>query len=127
LRPRVFPVDRWSGVSFDFRAEPGTRVDLYFRLGSRPCRIRLTGPESGPEGVDTLGRAGGVADDGRWHAVRVDFSRFDPSGRAFVQGLTIGNRSNAGLLLGGGSGNRQGAGYELRNVRLLPGEPRPGK
>jgi len=75
------PEDR---LSFDFRAGPGARVDLY--LEPSPYRVRLTGPHGQDERHPVL--AGPLAQaDGKWHRVEIDLGRLLAAYRGTHAGL----------------------------------------
>ncbi|MBM4050978.1 MAG: hypothetical protein FJ279_38265, partial [Planctomycetes bacterium] len=126
VQSQLAPVDVAANpiLAFDYRIDPGAKVDLYFDLEQMQHRLALTGPKTPPEDVMDIGRLD-VAADGRWHraAIRLhDCLRSQyPDGRSFVVShLTFGNFSNEGLLLAGFGGNAAGAQYAIRDFRLGP-------
>ena len=85
--------------------------------------VALSGPDTGIGGCETLGRFEGVQADGQWHAVRFDLlkalrDKHPLDGLLMVWMPVLANHSNHEYLLAGFGGNRAGATYWLRNVRL---------
>jgi hypothetical protein len=123
LRPRVFSARERPRLSFDVKLQPGAKVDLYLRCHGTLYRVLLTGPPTGPCPARTLTRAEGVQADGQWHTVSVDLlqalrERHPDDPLLMVWEPMVANLANEHYLLAGFTGNRAGATYWLRNVRL---------
>lgn len=126
FRPTLFNVARRPRLTFEFRAERGVKVDLYFDAGPKRFRVILTGPETPVDGVVTLARAPGVEADGKWHAVRLDFQSLLAAYRDripcdYIRGLSIGNHANPHMLLGGDGGNHRSAAWFIRKIDFPAG------
>ncbi len=71
-RSRPFDVKRYSTLSFDYRVEPTTHVNLLFFAGGGRYEVELTDSRGG---ANSLGRIAGGNADGKWHRAEVDLER----------------------------------------------------
>ncbi|MHC5055622.1 MAG: PDZ domain-containing protein [Planctomycetota bacterium] len=128
-------------VSFDFRADPGAEVDLYFvpirarmdpaalpRVG--PFRVRLTGPRGDRERHPVFA-APLAAADGGWHRVDVDLGRLVDAWSAAHEGpvrpilgrvrpviCNLEEGDGEDYLPAGLGGNAPGARYWVSGLRI---------
>jgi hypothetical protein len=109
-----------SELAFDYRIEPGAKINLYLTFGGKRAFVRLTGPaESGP----LIHRLADVAavDDGKWHHARVPLaaavSEWSKENPGTVTAIAFGS-CHPGYLQAGIGGNAGGATYEIDNFRL---------
>jgi len=119
---KPFDVAKFPVLFFDFRADPGTAVNLNLRVENRRLVIPLTAGDREPNHLNLLQPAG-VKADGRWH--RVNYKLLDvlkarfPHIPAFaVQKLEFG-APFAEYLRSGFGGNHFGCTYSIDSFGLL--------
>jgi hypothetical protein len=64
--------DRFSSLQFDYRVDPGLKVDLLVEVVGQWHCIQFTGDGTAPEGGLKLGRVENVIADGKWQHASVD-------------------------------------------------------
>jgi hypothetical protein len=117
-------------LAFDYALPADVRVDVYAVVAGQKYRLRLSGPEAGPLGVEELGAVPGATPDGKWHHAEVDLLGllrpfFAPGAALVLDDLRFANYSPADYLLAGIGGNAQGAMYRLGGLSLGPGSSQP--
>jgi hypothetical protein len=72
LHKNPWYLDHAPLLQFDYKAEPGMRVDLLVEVLGRWLSIRFTGDGAAPEGGKAIGRIEAVLADGSWRHASVD-------------------------------------------------------
>lgn len=119
LKP--FDASKFFVLSFDFRADPGTAVNLYLAAAGQRLVIPLTAGELEPNQSALLPPAN-VKADGKWHAatyklLEVLKAKCPQAKKLIVQGLEFG-APFAEYLRSGFGGNHYGCTYSLDNFAL---------
>lgn len=88
-----YPIDGYPVLSFDYRFDPGVKLDLLVQANGQWWPISMT---DDPRGA--IGRIPGMRADGQWHAVSVDIgvilNRRQRRGPVIVDAIMIGDRNN---------------------------------
>ncbi len=66
------PVGDRGLLSFDYSIPEGVALDAYAVIAGERYRLRLTGPETAPPGIEDIGIVTDARADGRWHRATVD-------------------------------------------------------
>ncbi|MEA3401985.1 MAG: tetratricopeptide repeat protein [Armatimonadota bacterium] len=64
-----FPADKFPVISFDYRFDPGVKLDLLVHMAGQWWAIAMTDNPSG-----TIGRVPGMRADGKWHHASVNLA-----------------------------------------------------
>ena len=119
LKP--FDAQKFPVLSFDFRADPDTKVNLYLKVSYSRVIIPLTGAELAEPGLVTLPPAQ-VKADGNWHHVKYDLLAALKTKFPSVAGFSVKRIEFAApfaeYLRSGFGGNPYGCTYGLDNVAL---------
>jgi len=110
---------RW--LTFDYRMDPGVKINLYVRIDEQYYYVHLNGPDRADAFYLRLGELP-VEADGLWH--RAAF-RLGPAFRNLglkgqLATLAFGNLHRGALQMGIG-GNGAGLAYSLDNVKIISG------
>jgi hypothetical protein len=88
-----FPADRFPVVAFDYRFDPGVKLDLLVHMGGRWHAIAMTDDPNG-----SIGRVPGMRADGKWHHARVNIApmlkRKQRRGALNVTAVIVGDRNS---------------------------------
>jgi len=138
------PIDleRTGTVEFDYRLKPDRaatgdlHLGLFARVRGQMGQVILSGPTAYSAAAIPLGRfhegEGGQNSDerGSWRHARFDllgaFRRAFPEGSLVAEGLWVASPFESIPEIAGLGVNRQGAAYDLANVRLVPSPASPG-
>ena len=124
-RLRDYDVNKAPSLSFDFKADPGTAINLYLRLNDGTVIIPITAGEQAERGLVKLPAAGGAA-DGKWHSVHYKLldalkKEFPTSLKLVVSEIAFG-APFAEYLRSGIGGNPFGCVYRISNLQLIASE-----
>ena len=108
-------------LAFDYRLDPGVKINLYASIAGKRFFIHLTGPDASDENIQCLGDAS-VRADGRWHRVEFPLGMALLDKRALDRQLRI-EQMQFGVhrgqyLLAGLNGNAAGSAFELDNFEI---------
>lgn len=125
IGPASFDARQSPVVSFEASFRPGTGADLHLVCRGRRFRVRLAGPEAAPRGVEPLGAADGISEDGRMRPVRIDLGErlaalFRDGGQLSVSGLEIRAEGRRPYEDAGFTDAWRAAGYSIRRFRVSP-------
>lgn len=126
------PSQRWLDVparlSFDYRADPRLKLNLFARVGHQDYEIGLFGPPCDTGRTIWLGQVEGAVADGQWHHVDIPLLRLlrtaQPTRKRLrLTELYLANQHQGDYLLAGFGGNQAGVSLEIDNFYL--GRPGP--
>ncbi len=90
---RAFPADRFPVIAFDYRFDPGVKLDLMVHMNGQWWAIAMTDADS-----DSIGRIPGMRADGRWHHASINIApllkRRQRRGPINVEAVIIGDRNS---------------------------------
>ena len=125
LRAPVAGIDvsRMPLLAFDYAIPENVRVDVYVVVGGQKHRLRLTGPDDCPLGVEDIGEVRGRQADGRWRHAEADLlgllrPHFAAGEAIVIDELQFANHAGADYLLAGIGGNAKGATWRLDSFFL---------
>lgn len=119
------PVDlvRARRLSFDYRIEPGTQVNLYLKARGRRYLVRMTGPHDPEDRVPLLATVEGARADGKWRHAEIDLAGPLLELQPFVAGLPLEELAFGDLAegyhLAGLGGAKPGDSFCIDNVRIV--------
>jgi hypothetical protein len=119
LHKHSWYADQLSAIHFDYRAEPGMKVDLQALVMDKWYTFRFLGDGEG----NPAGQMAGVVADGQWRHASVNL--YEAITRA-APGLPVSIISKIRLSAHGQSGCRRGASLWLDNVMLSEAEGNGG-
>ncbi|HOX36855.1 MAG TPA: hypothetical protein PL033_02605 [Candidatus Brocadiia bacterium] len=114
---------RRAVVEFDYKLNPGTRINFYADAGGTRYYARMNCPDDFQPNLVKLGEIEGVKDDGKWRNARFvihePFARVAPMPQKEekINSIAFGNL-HTGYLWAGMGGNPNGSGYCVDNVRV---------
>jgi len=123
--PVTPPVDliRARTLSFDYRIEPGTQVNLYLKARGRRYLVRMTGPYDPEDRVPLLTTVEGARADGKWRHAEIDLAGPLLELQPFVAGLPLQELAFGDLKEGyhqaGLGGAEPGDSFCIDNVRIV--------
>ncbi len=90
---RAFPADRFPVIAFDYRFDPGLKLDLMVHMNGQWWAIAMTDADR-----DAIGRVPGMRADGAWHHASVNIApllkRRQRRGPLNVDAIIVGDRNS---------------------------------
>ncbi|MFH0939107.1 MAG: PDZ domain-containing protein [Planctomycetota bacterium] len=109
--------DRLPVLQFDYKADPGFRVDLLAEVMGEWHSIRFTGDGVAPEGGQAIGVIEDVVADGKWHHASVDLATLIKAAKPNLEARII---NKIILSAQGRDGCQRGATLVLDNLDITP-------
>jgi hypothetical protein len=110
-------------LAFDYAIPEGVQIDCLIRANGGLHRLRLTGPEEAPAGMEESGQVADMRADGRWRSATVDLLAvmrpfFAPGAPVVIEGVEFAAYAAPEYLRAGIGGNARGARWQLDNFYL---------
>jgi len=123
LRTPRLDARKYGRLSFDYRADPDVRLNLYCVVNSSVYEIVFTAPEGiGPQ-AQILARLPNVKADGQWHSVDLDLiglldRLYKSDEPIWLEDVYFANTHTDGYMHAGFGGNHAGATLLIDNLYL---------
>ncbi len=110
-------------LAFEYAIPEDVHVDVFALVAGRRYRLRLTGPEAAPPGMEDLGAISEVRTDGGWRRAAVDLLGlmrpfFAPDDAIVLDGLELAAHAVPEYMHAGIGGNPAGASWRLDSFFL---------
>jgi hypothetical protein len=117
LHKNPWYMDRLPVLQFDYKADPGFRVDLLAEVMGEWYAVRFTGDGAAPEGGQAIGAIEAVVADGKWRHASMDLTALIDAAKPNLE-VRIVNKII--LSAQGRDGCKRGSTLVLDNLDLTP-------